>query len=475
MAEMRLDLGSIGTSGLKQTSGTIDEEWLAKLKSGQGLKVYQEMAENSDVIGGILYVIETLLRQAEWRIEPADETPLAQQWAAFTEECLDDMSHTWDTFLSEVLTMIVAGWSYFETCYKLRGGPAQEDPSYRSKHKDGLIGWRKFGLRAQDTRDRWEFDRDGGLRGMWQNDPYAGHGTVFIPIEKSLLFRTRSNKGNPEGRSMLRNAVRSYWFTKRIQEIEAIGIERDLSGYPVMQVPTELLLQNAGPSQIQLRQQLERLVQEIRRDEREGALIPTEVDADGKPTGFKLTLLSTGGKRAIDTSGVISRYESRMAVSLMAEFVLLGLDKVGSFALASSKTHLFSVGLGAIMDGICEVFNRFAIGRLMELNRAPSEAWPKLVHGDLEAPPLEEIGGFVTALATAGVLGTGTPLERKLLEYARLPIEDLEGATHGQDVLPVVRPAGAGEQAAAALPDAGVPGQAAGAAAGAAGEPGARG
>ena len=53
---------------------------------------------------------------------------------------------------------------------------------------------------------------------------------VVIPMEKCLLFRTQTHKNNPEGRSILRNAYRSWYFKKRIEEIEGVGIERDLAG-----------------------------------------------------------------------------------------------------------------------------------------------------------------------------------------------------------------------------------------------------
>lgn len=41
----------------------------------------------------------------------------------------------------------------------------------------------------------------------------------------------------------------------------------------------------------------------------------------------------------------------------MSDFLLLGHQQVGSFALSSDKTHLFSMALGAYLDIICEVFN----------------------------------------------------------------------------------------------------------------------
>ena len=48
------------------------------------------------------------------------------------------------------------------------------------------------------------------------------------------------HKNSPEGRSVLRNAYRSYYFIKRLKEIEAILVER-MPGFPVIYVPNSLL------------------------------------------------------------------------------------------------------------------------------------------------------------------------------------------------------------------------------------------
>jgi hypothetical protein len=49
---------------------------------------------------------------------------------------------------------------------------------------------------------------------------------------KRQLSNSRFSERDGIGRSILRNAVRSWWLLKRIQEHEAIGIERDLPGFP---------------------------------------------------------------------------------------------------------------------------------------------------------------------------------------------------------------------------------------------------
>lgn len=426
---MAKDFEIIGASGLKRFGGYVEEEWHPKLRGVLATRVYSEMRDNDPVIGAFLHALDMLVRSVDWTVEPgAENSRSAEEKRLFVEECLEDMSHPFEDLISEIMSMLVFGWSYFEICYKRRGGPSK-DPLKDSRFTDNRIGWRKLAIRSQDTLNDWEFDEDGGIKGMWQISP-PSYNLVFIPIEKALLFRTRSTKGNPEGRSILRNAYRSWYLLKRIQEIEAIGVERDLAGLPKLEVPIDYLLSGASSAQKSLLDDFKKMVSEIKRDEREGVIVPAEemMGPDGKPykTGFKLSLMSTGGSRQLNTDAIITRYEQRIAMSVLADFIMLGMDKVGSFALASSKTHLFGVALGAWLRSIAAVFNRFAIPRLLALNGYDMEEMPRLTPGDIEAPPLDELGAFLEKTVKIGLVKPDETLERAVRRMAGLPEPDEE-------------------------------------------------
>ena len=150
-----------------------------------------------------------------------------------------------------------------------------------------------------------------------------------IPLEKALLFRVGAHKNNPEGRSIIRNAYLPWYYKNQLQRIEAIGIERDLAGYPVYLVPGEILEDTSSAAYIAA----QKIVTNIRRDEQEGALIPSTRDQNGNYL-HELKLLSTGGQRSFNTNEIIQRYDTRIAQSCLADFIILGQQKVGSFALA---------------------------------------------------------------------------------------------------------------------------------------------
>jgi hypothetical protein len=123
----------------------------------------------------------------------------------------------------------------------MRRGPDATSSKFRSKHNDGLIGWQKIPIRAQSTLYGWEFAPDGDVKAFIQEAP-PNYGQTTIPLSRGLLFRTEVTRDNPEGRSLLRNAYRPWYFKKRMEEIEGIGVERDLAGLPVITPPKAVAL-----------------------------------------------------------------------------------------------------------------------------------------------------------------------------------------------------------------------------------------
>lgn len=234
-------------------------------------------------------------------------------------------------------------------------------------------------------------------------EPLPPGDTVCIETDGPSHMFLAGQSMVPTHNSALRNAYRSWFFLKRIQEYEAIGVERDLAGLPVMQLPVGLMAATDAAT-VAVRNDYQDKIQKIRRDQLEGLCVPAELDQQGKPTGYKFGLVTSGGRRPIDVNEIIKRYESRIAISLFSEFLLLGQDKVGSFSMHSDKTALFAVALGAIMDVITEEFNRVAIPRLMRLNGFDQTLWPVMRHGDVEKEKAAEITHAFTELVQAGLI-----------------------------------------------------------------------
>jgi len=411
----------LGATGLRRFSGYVEEEFLPQLRGRKAVQIYREMADNDPVVGSLLFAIDRLLRRLKWSVEPASQKPEDRKYAEFVESCMNDMSHTWDDFISEVLTMITYGWSFHEIVYKRRLGIWEKNSSKKSQYKDGMIGWRKMPIRSQETWLRWVFDEKGGIQGMVQLAPPAYH-TTLIPIDKSLLFRTTTAKNNPEGRSMLRNAYRPWYMKKRLEEIEGIGIERDLAGLPVAKVPADYLTAKPGTEKEKMVQAFRKMVRSVRRDEQEGIILPTAYDQDTKQPLFDFSLLTSGGGRSFNTDQIIRRYEERILMTVLADFILVGHQGTGSYSMHTDKTGMFRAAINSLAESIADVLNRHAIPRLFALNGWKVDELPRIVPGDVDPPDLGQLASFMTAMQSTGVQWfPDATLENFVRDIARLP------------------------------------------------------
>lgn len=410
----------LGATGLRFSGGFVLEEFLPQLQGTLARQAYREMSDNDPVIGGILLAFNEVMGRLDWHIEkPEEATPEEIVAYDFIAGAFEDTEDTWDVTLSEILSMLIYGWSWTEVVYKIRGGQNNPSPKYRSKYSDGRIGWRKFAIRSQDSYLRWDFDEWGNVRGLVQQD--ISTGMHYIPIEKSLLFRTSEFKNNPEGISMLRRAYTSWYYKKRIQEIEAIGIERDLAGYPVVYAPQEWFSPDADAGTIQSLQAVQSLVTNIKRNQSEGVVLPHLTDESGNKV-LTLELLSSGGSRNFDTGAIIDRYNKMIATSMLADFVLLGQGNVGSFALGSQKLESWQMIVESLAKSIAEVFNKNAIEKLLRLNGIECKNPPKLVFGSVARTDLASLAPYLSALADSGILSMDDPdLEAWARQQADIP------------------------------------------------------
>lgn len=389
----------IGSTGLRRQGGVIYEEDLRELRGSRWTAAVRDMTRNDATVGAILFAVEMLIRQVPWTVEPLSDAQEDQDAATFVQECLDGMAVTWEDTLAEILTMLPWGWSLHELVYRRR--------------EDGRIIWDGWPIRSQDSLVEWQFDDAGAVLAMVQQAP-PDYLTRVIPLSKALLFRTTSHKGNPEGFSMLRRAWRAWNAKRRIENLEGIGVERDLAGLPAVKIPAQVIAEG-GP----LYEAYKSLGANIRNDEQACIVIPSDRDEQGHPL-YEVSLLSTGGQRQFDTSGIITRYKTDIVMSVLMDFLMVGHEETGSWALSSSKTKIAATALGGWCKAIAAVPNRKAIPDLLALNGMTGQC--RLTHGDIETPDLGALGAFIDQLAKAGApLFPDDALENRLREYAGLP------------------------------------------------------
>jgi hypothetical protein len=419
-ATQQAAIKDLGFTGLNISGGLLSEEFHTDLRGRSGIRVYKEMRDNDPIVGAMLFAVTMMMRQAKWRVRPFDDSTQMAEQADIIKSMMDDMRETWNDFLSDMLSMLVFGWAFHEIVYKKRNGYTNPDDENSSKYSDGLFGWKSFALRPQDTLDRWLDDpATGRILGMRQKT-LTGQ-IADIPLSKGLLFRPSQWKNSPEGRSILRTAYRPWKFKKRFEELEGIGVERDLAGLPKI-TPAEgvNLWDESRPDMVALRRQAEELVRNVRMDEQMGLVLPH---------GWEFELVSAAGSsRSHNVGEIIGRLNNMIAMTCMADFIILGHNnRYGSKALAGNKTQMFQSAINGFLDGTDEILNNLALPRIYALNGWDPAMTCKFNHDDVNIPDIEVIGTFLKNLKAAGMtMFPDVELEKQALGFAGFVTDNIE-------------------------------------------------
>ncbi len=413
---------SLAKSGLKRYGNSVDDDYDRVFRRGLRARValYREMGDDP-VPHAILQAARQMIGRVRWYVEPASSKAGDKKAAEFVEQCMHDMSHSWTSVIDQACEMLQYGFAVAEEVYKPRKGP--NGKIARSKYNDGLIGWRKFQFLAPDSLapgNEWQFDEeDGGLQSVSQQPPPAGE-IVTIPIDRLALFRTTESRGNPEGRSILRAMYKPWYFKANLEEIEAISSERMGAGFPVIYAGADVGKGESASSDFNL---LKDIGRNIRTDEQMSVILPFAKMGGGakEGDGVLIELLRPNGT-APDFGTIITRYEQRIAMVGLGQFMMLGMSKIGTQALAVEQGDMFVMALDGWLSKISDVLNRFAVERLVALN---------YFAGMTEVPLLKcetvgkvDLGAFATAvntLAQAQLLTPGPELEAYIRKLADLP------------------------------------------------------
>ena len=432
-------LADLGSTGLRAFGGFIREEFIPNLIGRQGATIYREMLDNSPIIGALMFAILGTMRKVEWRCEAVDDAAPAQAAMEFAESLRFDMSHTWDQLVTEILSMIGYGYSFHEIVYKRRLGPQPhrrngpypglDRPS--SKFDDAMIGWARIPTRSQDTILKWFLDENGEILGLTQQ-PWIGR-LVDIPMEKAMLFRPQHHKNNPEGRSVLRNAYRPYYFIKRLEEGEAIHIER-MAGNVIVRVPTALLDQaKAGNSgAIASLNAYKLMATRSRTDEQMGLLLPSDTFANANgPTPIPMFgyeyVVPQGGSRTTDANTPIVRHKLDILTSVLADFIQMGHTTRGAQNLGETKVDTFMAAVEGWLDDVAAVFNKEGLAKIWALNGMDPNLMPEYVPDMAQQIDLDILSNFILRLSQAGVqMFPDEDLEDYVRDAAGLP-DAMEG------------------------------------------------
>ena len=435
----RFRLSESGYIGLNIFNGISNDEVKKELNFPKSIDIFKQMSYHS-AINSALTLYTNLATKADWIVkEPEKASAKEKKRTEFIRECMQDMEHSWEEFIKEAITKIAFGFSVHEKVYRKRY------QSNGSKFNDGLIGWKKLPIRTQESIEKFIFSSDGNeVIGVKQNisnlyDPYnrfegRGKKEVVLPISKVLLFRHGSHRGDPYGKSMLRDAYLSWRYLTTLEEIESNGVAKDLVGFPVLKLPPQYLSKDATPEQIAIRQYYERVMANLQMNQQSAMILPNAFDPDTRQPLFSLELLSLDGKKGFDTTKVKEYYKNAILTSLFADILIMGQSATGSFALGQIKNSLSGTMAETILREIRDVINKDLIRQTFELNGWDTSRMPTVDFENVDSIDAETFSKFVQRTSSVGMLTKDLETVNRVREA--IGIDSLPEGTDFEALLP---------------------------------------
>lgn len=405
----RFKLGESGYLGLNIFDGVTKDELKKELNFPRSIDTFKQMSYHSTV-NAALTLYSNLIGKVQWKfLPPADATEEEKKQAKIINEMMHDMEHTWGEFIGDVMSAQVFGFSVHEKVFRRR---LKESGS---KYNDGLIAWKKLPIRNQETIDKFIFSDDGNeIKGVKQDltlvhDMYNRYSsrvdkTVVLPRAKFLHFRVGRHKGDPYGKSPLRDAYLAWRYLTIVEEIESNGVAKDLVGFPVLKLPPVYLSPDATPEQKAIRVYYENVMRNLQINQQSALILPNAYDPETNKPLFELSLLSLDGKKGMDTDKIKTYYKNLILTSLFADVLVLGQGATGSFALGQIKNSLSGSAAEALLDSFTEVINQDLIRHTYELNGWDLARMGRMDYENLEADDLETESKFWQRIASVGLV-----------------------------------------------------------------------
>lgn len=429
----------LAKTGLRRFGGSIYDDYDLVFRTlNRRIQLYREMGDDP-VCAAVIQACKMTIRRAELYGETDGKTDADKQGADFLEQCWDDMEQTGTDTVDQATNMLQYGFAPAEMVYKKRRGPKapvasipqvsgpltayQSLPAMpaTSKYADGRIGWRRWVFMAPESLtpgNEWVWSADGQVVGISQMAPPEFQ-VVTIPMAKVVNFRASAEKNNPEGRALFRAMYKPWYFKTNLEEVEAISAERTGTGFPVVYLGDGT--QRAGNSGDDL-DTFKTITRDIRVDEQMALVIPYPKMGLGNKGEGVLFEFATPPPHTMNFGEMITRYEQRIAMVGLAQFIHLGMSGVGARALGSVQQDFFLLAVSAWLDAVVDTINRSAVEQLFAYNYFPGlTTIPRLAHEAVTETDIVKVANYINLLVGAQVLTPSEDLERYVLELADLP------------------------------------------------------
>ena len=393
----------IGSFGTASYGGYVSEDYLSTLRGRRRADVFDQMRRSDPQVAMCLASVKNPLKSATWEIEPADDSAEATADAELIEHILfNDLDQSWVDFVSEALTCVDFGHSVFEVIHKA---------TLNHKKFGSYNGIKSLAFRSQRTLERWNLDETtGDLISISQYAYGDLDRYVDIPAANLIVFTIQKEGGNYEGISALRPCYGPWFRKNNYLKLNAIGIEKFAVPTPLAEIPDGK--QNST--------QYVNLINSLQ------SYLTHQNNYLTYPTGWKITLNSnTYDPSKVETS--IDNEDKRMTKSFLANFLDLGTNGGGSYAMSNDLSDFFLSGLDHIASKIEGPINQHLIPQLIMMNRGQRENYPKLKHSGVSDKAGKELAEILQLTGQNKFITPDDSTEDHLRKRFKLPKSSLIG------------------------------------------------
>lgn len=384
----------MGDSGLPSYRlNDVTSEFDNELIGREGSAKFSEMSKSDGIVGGILSSYYNLILSANWTLdEIKDVTPDEQKVADVMSKWVFDKNN-FEPTLNSILKMLPIGFSAFNRYYT----PFEFEG----------ITYMMPVLLERVQKSIWRFDYE---KRIAEQRTTKGQ-TLEIPFDELVVFTFRKEGNDLRGTSLLRQAYYDWKDKKDIKLIAKKGISREMLGLPMGKVPPNVGVDS--PEYEQFAVLLEMLSSRDYIETNDSIILPNNYELDFFKTDFKIG----------DIKEYLSYYDSSIAISVLAQFILLGqVGKGGSFSLGSDQSDFFMDGLQYIVDYIEDQYTKEVLQPAIRGNWENVDATRFRLRGlNLNKKASEEFANIIKTLIDSGIIKTQTADEKQIREMYGLP------------------------------------------------------
>lgn len=390
-----------GSSGIINYAGYYSEEYLNELRGRRAADLWDKLRRSDSKIKMVLKAVKAPILGGHWNIQAAKnsaKTADYEKHAALVEQVLfRDLTQSWTQQVREILTFLDFGFSLFEITHK----PVMGDQTFGNYSSIAKLGWR-----SPRTIERWNLDqKTGGLLSVTQQAYGDLQRNVNMEGRFLLVFTHDREGDNYEGVSALRPCYGAWKRKSMYQRLQAVGIEKYAVPTPKMKVP-------AGKEDDPAFESAKQVLEKFTSHENQYIMYPEGWDVDfASPSNFDASKIQEA----------ISKENAEIASAFLVNFLELGQQGSGSWALSNDLSDFMLLSIQHVADDICEILNRVLVRQIVEMNFGPQAEYPQIVCAGIKDKPGKELADLLKSLADGKLLTPDSDLEANIREKYDLP------------------------------------------------------